>query len=68
MNFDPVESSMIEAVGYDPAQQRLGIRFKRGKTLTYKDVPPDVAEALQSAQSVGKQFHATIAGNYELAD
>lgn len=65
MDFDPVDSSMIEAVGYDAAKQHLGVRFKRGMTFIYKDVPPEVHEALCSAASVGKQFHATIAGQYE---
>lgn len=68
MDFDPVDSSMIDALGYDPDKQHLGVRFKSGKVVTYGDVPPEVHDALRSADSVGKHFHATIAGQYDPVD
>jgi len=66
MDYEPVDSSMIAAVGYDAERQQLGVRFKRGAaTHVFSDVPPDAHEALMSADSVGKHFHANILPNYK---
>lgn len=60
-----VQSSQIEAVGYDAQGQRLRIRFRERKSLPaasydYANVPPDVHVALMAAPSVGSFFGREI--------
>ena len=38
----PVESSMIQAVGYDAKTHTLEVLFNSGRTYCYEDVPPKV--------------------------
>ncbi len=45
----PVESSMIQAVGYDPKTRILEVVFNSGRTYGYEDVPPKVHKELISA-------------------
>ena len=45
MNWESVDSSQINEVGYDAASKTLGIRFKPGRTSPaseyhYSNVPP----------------------------
>ena len=61
----PVESSNIEAVGYDQEEQELIIEFKSGRTYIYFDVPFDVYTGLMDAESKGKYFHKNIRNIYE---
>jgi hypothetical protein len=67
INRHEVESSNIASIGYDPETQTLEIEFKRGGVYQYSDVPADVWEAFQAAESKGKFFHAEIkkGGGYE---
>ena len=50
----PVESSMIQAVGYDPETRILEIVFNSGQTYCYDDVPPEVHQELMAADSKGQ--------------
>lgn len=60
----PIEnSSNLKAQGYDEASQTLRIHFKNGVVYDYAGVQPDVAQAFQAADSLGKFFHAHIRGN-----
>lgn len=64
-----VGSSQIEAVliGMIPGDSSfvdLSVRFKKGSTYTYTDVPTDVAEGLVTADSAGKYLNANIKGKY----
>lgn len=68
MNFEfiPVESSMIEAVAYEPSTQTLRVRFKTdGSTYEYDDVPVEEFEKLLSADSKGSYFYRNIRTGYE---
>tara|TARA_Y100000034_G_C6852753_1_gene387052 strand:+ start:987 stop:1220 length:234 start_codon:yes stop_codon:yes gene_type:complete len=56
----PVDSSMIEAIGYDAETSTLLVDFVKGGTYSYADVPESVYADLISAESVGKAFHATV--------
>jgi hypothetical protein len=50
-----VESTSIEAVGYDPARAELHLRFRSsGRRYIYKGVPPEVYEQLLEADSKGQ--------------
>ena len=64
----PVESSNLEAAGYDPAEQLLYIIFKAKKTTPrtmyrYSDVSDAEYDGLLSAPSVGQYFHQQIRNN-----
>jgi hypothetical protein len=49
-------SSSIMFIGYEPETRTLGIIFKSGglSEYHYSDVPPEVFETLQNAESVGR--------------
>jgi len=58
-------SSHVNAVGYDHSAQELHVEFKNGKVAVYKNVPPDVANHVTSAASVGSALHQHVKGQYE---
>ena len=43
MEMTEVESSHIEAIGYDSGVQQVRVRFKGGATYVYYDVPANIA-------------------------
>ena len=64
MEMTHVESSNIEAVGYDEDSSTLQVEFKNGGTYQYFDVPEHVFEGLRDADSVGRYLASTIKGSY----
>jgi hypothetical protein len=64
MELVTVESSMIQAVGYDDATQELTVVFNSGKTYRYTGVPPTVYADLLAAESKGQYMHAAVIGMY----
>lgn len=60
MELTPVKSSNIEAVGYDAGAREMHVRFRGGATYRYRDVAPELHQALIGAESVGKHFHAHV--------
>lgn len=60
----PVQSTMAEAVGYDPHQNVLQIQFKNGAVYQYEDVEVDTWHDLQESESPGRFFNQEIKGNY----
>ena len=59
-------SSMLDAHGYDAASQTLAVRFKGGgKVYHYRDVPPEVAEAMRGSASIGSYFARHVRGKFE---
>ena len=61
----PVESSQLEAYGYDPESQTLAVRFKGkgdrpGSLYHYQNFTPDDWAAFQAAESKGSHFIRTI--------
>ena len=60
----PVESSMIQAVGYDPKTRTLEVVFNSGRTYCYEDVPPKVYKELMAADSKGRYMRAEIIDMY----
>jgi KTSC domain len=60
----PVESSMIQAVGYDPETRILEVVFNSGQTYCYEDVPPEVHQELMAADSKGQYMRAAIIDVY----
>jgi hypothetical protein len=58
----PVESSMIQAVGYDPKTHILEVVFNSGQTYCYEGVPPKVYKELMAADSKGQYMRSEIIG------
>lgn len=65
MNREPVESSDLSSVGYDPSTKTLEIEFNSGGVYQYFDVPKDTHSELMSAPSKGKHFHKFIKNAYQ---
>ena len=62
MKRQPVSSSNLRAVGYDPGASVLEIEFHSGGIYQYPQVPCAIWRALMAAPSKGKFFHAHIKG------
>lgn len=57
MKREPVQSSNISSVGYDPAVSTLEIEFHSGGVYQYYGVPRKVYDGLMKAESKGSYFH-----------
>jgi hypothetical protein len=64
IELQPLESSVLQAAGYDGAQRVLRIRFLTGRIYDYLDVPSQSWAALQAAGSKGRYFNFYIRGRY----
>jgi hypothetical protein len=53
MKLEPVESSMIQAAGYDEKSSTLEVVFNSGKTYRYFEVPKTVYLELMESNSKG---------------
>lgn len=62
----PCDSAAVKAHGYDPAQRVLVIQSAGGKTYSYRDVPPEVADLFASAGSKGTAWGTLIRGKFDL--
>ena len=61
-----IESSSVDAVGYDPDSGKLYVRFKgSGRAYVYYGVPASVYDAFLAADSKGRFVNARIKGRYE---
>jgi hypothetical protein len=61
-----VDSSNVEAIGYDSAAQELHVRFlKSGETYVYYAVEEWVFQELMQADSKGKYLNANIIPRYQ---
>jgi len=65
--LDPVESSQIHAVGFDPATGVLAIQFKNksgpGNVYHYANFSQSQYNDFVAAESIGKYFGQNIKGN-----
>lgn len=64
MEMINVDSSNIEAIGYDENSSTLQVEFKNGGMYQYFDVPEEVFNGLRDASSVGGYLAARIKGTY----
>lgn len=62
-----VDSSNIEAIGYDSESRELHVCFLNGATYIYMDVPQDVFEELMAAPSKGSCLNRLVKGAYKYA-
>lgn len=60
----PVKSSNISAIGYDAETKTLTVQFSSGGKHSYAGVPPETHQAMMSAESIGKYFHAKIRNTF----
>jgi hypothetical protein len=67
MQRDPVKSSTLRAVGYDPEKKILEVEFNNGGVYQYFGVDKDIYDRLSAAQSAGKFFSSEIRGKYSTA-
>ena len=67
MRRQPVSSSTLRSVGYDPRSRILEIEFHSGAIYQYLDVPGAVFEALLAQDSLGAYFNAEIRDAYRCA-
>lgn len=65
--MNPVYSSHVAAVGYDPVLQELHVEWKTGRVSVYSGVPPEVGADLDKRASIGdalKVIKATYGHRY----
>ena len=65
MDMIPVNSSAIDAVGYDASTMRMKIRFKEGHSYDFCGVPKHVFDGLMRAASKGNFYNDHIRGKYQ---
>ena len=64
MDREPVSSSSIVSVGYNPDSETLEVEFKNTGIYEYYNVPQFMHERLMQASSIGSFFNAEIKNNY----
>ncbi len=64
MNRQPVQSSNLRSVGYDPASQALEVEFQDGSVYQYSGVPASEYSGLMAASSKGSYLHEHIKDRY----
>lgn len=62
--MQPVKSSAISHIGYDPAAKQMTIRFRNGGEHVYYDVPQEEHEALVGARSIGRHYAERVRNRY----
>jgi hypothetical protein len=64
MELQFVESSMIQAYGYDESRETLMIIFNSGKAYEYSEVPKAVYEELRASDSKGSYMRDCVIDCY----
>lgn len=64
MRRQPIESSAISSVGYDPRSEVLEVEFSSGAVYDYFGVPPGIYRSLLKAPSKGKYVSRRIRDRY----
>ena len=59
-----VSSSNISYIGYDNNTQELYIKFIKGDTYKYDNVPEQVFKEFLDSSSIGKYYSTYIRGKY----
>jgi hypothetical protein len=61
---EPVSSSSLVSVGYNPESETLEVEFKNSGIYEYYNVPQFMHERLMQAGSIGTFFNAEIKNSY----
>jgi len=64
MNREPVRSSNIRSIGYDPGTLTLEVEFGTGTIYVYSNVPGHIHQQLTTASSKGSFFNNHIKGRF----
>ena len=64
MTREPVASSVIAAIGYDPKYRRLEVELKTGTRYLYREVPAHIHQAFMAALSKGSFYNQWIRDDY----
>jgi hypothetical protein len=67
MRRDPVTSTNIVEIGYDPPSLTLEVMFRNGGVYQYFDIPKQEYESLLGAASIGEYLNRNIKGRYRYA-
>lgn len=67
MQLDPVDSSMVAAVGYDAELRALVVLFNSGKAYQYLDVPQEIHQGFLAASSKGRYLLDNVIDHYPYA-
>ncbi|HUI07428.1 MAG TPA: KTSC domain-containing protein [Verrucomicrobiae bacterium] len=67
MHRNPVVSSNIVSVGYEPSSQTLEIEFGSGGVYQYYNVPESIYQELLGASSKGRFFASQIKDRFPYA-
>ncbi len=62
-----VDSSNIEAIGYDDETQELHVQFLSSGYYIYSEVPRGVFDDLMNAASKGSFLNREVKGTYQFA-
>ena len=66
IEMQPVKSTLLDKVGYDPGIQVLAIQMVNSSDVyTYQDVPASIYEGLLAADSKGAYYVENIKGRFE---
>jgi len=65
MDMEPVDSTAIHSVGYDPALKTLRVKFHSGATYDYSGVPVETHQAFMSAPSLGAHLARHVKGVHQ---
>ena len=65
MEWVTLKSSNVAAARYLEEEKILEVRFTNGAEYQYLDVPKELFESLQEAESVGRFFGENLRGKYE---
>lgn len=65
MRLKPVDSEMLDALGYDEKSHSLFAEFKTGGTYRYKNVPSFIYQGLLDADSIGEYMHKYVLDRFE---
>lgn len=67
VQMTPVEGSKsISAIGYDHNSRELSIRYASSSYVyTYQDVPAEVWQQIEAAESIGAAVGKLVRGRYE---
>jgi len=64
MRREPVRSSAIRSIGYDPRNQILGVEFNSGRIYRYLDVPEFLYRGFSLARSKGEYLNSRISDRF----
>ena len=64
MQRQPVESTNVRSVGYDPATRTLEVEFRSAGVYQYSDVDEETFNQFMASSSKGKFLNKSIKGKF----